>query len=50
MADEREICSIEWNCKNLGQLIFVQAVVLPRIMDVLCEYANDLAELGGAEC
>lgn len=46
MEERKEICSIEWNCANLGQLLFVQAVVLPEIISVLEKYADDVAELG----
>lgn len=50
MGKDKEICSIEWNYTNLAQLLFIQGVVLPQIIGILDEYADDLAELGGVEC
>lgn len=42
---KREFVSIEFKKMNMGQMLFVQAVVLPEIIGVLDKYAKDIAEL-----
>lgn len=43
--EEREFCSIEFTNLNLGQMLFVHAVVVPELHAVLNKYAKDIAEL-----
>lgn len=40
-----ELVSIEWKNLNVGQMLYVHAVVVPRIEEVLCDYVLDLKEL-----
>lgn len=41
-----ELISIEWKNLNVGQLVYVQAVVMPAVEEVLCNYVKDLIDLG----
>jgi len=50
MEEDKEFVCFKFNNLTLSQLVFVQAVVMPRLQEVLEEYAHDLAELGGAKC
>lgn len=45
--EKKEFCSILFNDLNLGQMLFVQAVVIPEINAVLNKYAKEIAEIGG---
>lgn len=44
---------LEFTCKlngvNLSQKLFFEAIILPEIFSVLCNYASDLTELGAYE-
>ena len=42
---EKEIVSIEWKNLTLEQLLFVQAVIVPKIEKVLLEHVLDLKEM-----
>ena len=45
MREEKELVCIEFKNMNMGQLLFVQAVVIPEIELVLAKYVNDLKQL-----
>ena len=40
-----EVVSIEWKNLNVGQMLYVQTVVMPAVEDVLSKHVRDLKEL-----
>lgn len=42
---KKEFCSILFHDLNMGQMVFVQAVVIPEINTVLNKYAKDIKDL-----
>lgn len=45
MNEPKEIVSIEFHDLSVGQLVFVHAVVMPQIMDVIAKHMKDLEDL-----
>lgn len=45
MKEEKELVCIEFKNMNMGQLLFVHAVVVPEIELVLAKYVKDLKQL-----
>lgn len=43
--EEKRMVSIEWHDLSLSQMVFVQAVIMPKIEELLQGYAEDLKEL-----
>lgn len=41
----KEFVSIEFHDLNVGQLLFVHAIVMPEIMTVIAKYVDDIDEL-----
>ena len=44
-----KIVSIGWHNLSIGQLLFVQAVVMPEIVAVVSKYMKEIIEIGECE-
>lgn len=45
----KEIVSIEWHDLSVGQLLYVQAVVMPEIVALVNKHIESIEEIGESE-